>query len=37
MGKRGQDRDIGARLQGKMIVRLHMRHPDKVGSGGDRE
>jgi hypothetical protein len=34
MGKRGQDRDIGARLQGKMIVRLHMRHPDKVDPAG---
>jgi hypothetical protein len=34
MSKRGQDRDIGARLQGKMIVRFHMRHPDKVDPAG---
>ena len=37
MGKRGQDRDIGARLQGKMIIRLDMRHPHKVDPARDRE
>jgi hypothetical protein len=34
MGKRGHDRDIGARLQGKVIVGLGMRCPNKVDTAG---
>ena len=37
MGKRGQDRDIGAGLQRQMIIGLDMRHAHEVDPARDRE